>query len=225
MPDYVTRKQGLKPTLSMKMAACAILLLPLFLTAVFFVSCFHNVPETTEIRGYELYSFEQGFAHFSFEKPKDYFLPEENGIKIQDNDYEWLLFWRNLKLSPGIGYAQSINILIIKISPEHPNASAEVESTIAEKKRRYHDFVLLERSFTSVDGIPAEQIVWSFGAGSSSTSLPKATVITPTLVRDVYFEHDGFIWNIGVSSRPLQNEAEQAKADFEHILQTFKILD
>lgn len=208
-------------------------LLPLFLTVVFFVSCFHNAPETTEIRGYELYSFEQGFAHFSFEKPKDYFLPRETEIKIQDNDYEEISFWRDLRLTHGFSASQTIVIRITRISPEHPNASAEIEEYISMVKGGFPEFAVVERSFTSVDGIPAEQVVLSFGVGSSSTSgvgssstsLPKATVLTPVISRYVYFEYDGFIWNIGIVSGPLQNEAEQAKADFEHILQTFKILD
>jgi hypothetical protein len=111
------------------------------------------------------------------------------------------------------------------------------------RKGQYPDFVLLERSMVSVGGISAEQIVWSGGINSSSVRLPApfscslfpvmlenvrekyTTFVLPTHVRDVYFEYGGLIWIIQVTSSPIQNEVDQAKADFEHVLQTFKILD
>jgi uncharacterized protein YjbK len=41
--------------------------------------------------------------------------------------------------------------------------------------------------------------------------------------RWVYFDYSGFIWQIEIE---YEGEiAEQAKADFEHVIQTFKILE
>jgi hypothetical protein len=41
-------------------------------------------------------------------------------------------------------------------------------------------------------------------------------------VRHVYFDYKGLIWRIGMQSDSSTADAE--KADFEHVLQTFKFL-
>ncbi len=68
-----------------------------------------------------------------------------------------------------------------------------------------------ERSAATVAGIPAEQVAYH------DPRMPE----TPE-AREVFFDHDGRIWNILIYSETIG--AEQAKLDFEHIVQTFKIL-
>jgi hypothetical protein len=63
-----------------------------------------------------------------------------------------------------------------------------------------------ERSPTIVAGIPAELLV--FGA----TQMPE---------RAVFFDFDGRIWKIFIYSQ--SSGADQAKVDFEHIVETFKV--
>jgi hypothetical protein len=41
--------------------------------------------------------------------------------------------------------------------------------------------------------------------------------------RCVYFDQGGLVWMIRVTST--EEVAEETKADFEHILETFKVLD
>jgi len=43
------------------------------------------------------------------------------------------------------------------------------------------------------------------------------------MLREVYFDYNGLIWRIDIRSD--STTAEEDKADFEHVLQTFKILN
>ena len=45
----------------------------------------------------------------------------------------------------------------------------------------------------------------------------------PYIVREVYFDHSGFIWEISVRSKEHVTKADMAGS--EHIIKTFQILD
>ena len=87
----------------------------------------------------------------------------------------------------------------------------------------YSDFQLLERSQVTVSGINGEQIVYSYteirGVGQRKTDEDPY----PMQGRRIYFYSNGVIWELTLDL--LLSEAETANADFEHLLETFQILD
>jgi hypothetical protein len=124
------------------------------------------------------------------------------------------------------------------VSDQHPNAKAAVEALISYWGE---SIKLLERSAVTVAGIPGEQIVYSHKPPMIMRAPLKLILFTISpdwnarytrrnpqeselrITREVYFNYDGLIWNIQIDSD--ESVAEQAKADFEHLLKTFKILD
>ncbi len=78
---------------------------------------------------------------------------------------------------------------------------------------------LMERNPIAINGIRGEMIVWTckwypdYYRGNKWDAS----------IREVYFDYDGVIWYIEFDSH--MDRAEQSKADFEHVLQTFKILN
>jgi hypothetical protein len=109
-------------------------------------------------------------------------------------------------------------LTIIDASEEFPNAKATIEQ-IASK-----EFVkdILERTTININGISGELVVYSSKVGL----IPEAPLESSEIVRinrTVCFDYGGLIWIIIIESD--EDKADQAKADFEHILQTFKILD
>ncbi len=81
---------------------------------------------------------------------------------------------------------------------------------------------LVERSPITVDSARGEQVVYPYTwlrVIEGSTELNKTAAITYA----AYFEHNGFLWGIGVKSTA--GRADEAKADFEHIVQSFRFLD
>ena len=72
--------------------------------------------------------------------------------------------------------------------------------------------VVHERSSTTINGLPAEIIVYTYPEMRRNL----------TEAREVFFDFDNRIWNIFIYSDT--SRAEQARMDFDHILETFKIL-
>jgi hypothetical protein len=90
--------------------------------------------------------------------------------------------------------------------------------------RIYKDFRILERSPVSIIGEQGEKVVYSYlwepplRPEGSMGDEPK-----PTETRMVLFVHKNILWKLEIESSP--SNAETTKADFEHIKQTFKILN
>jgi hypothetical protein len=84
------------------------------------------------------------------------------------------------------------------------------------------DINILERKAVIVSGVQGEQVVFT---GSplfpirSSTDQPKPIEYT----RTTYFDYAGLIWNIEAVYEASMDE--RLKVDYEHIVQTFKILE
>jgi hypothetical protein len=105
--------------------------------------------------------------------------------------------------------------------PYMVDTSRERLELTLEKEENWRNFKLLERSAVVVSGVEGEMIVYltdklgMFNAGENTKNLEYGKVI--------YFDHNGLIWEMKASCD--QNMSEQVKADFDHIIQTFKILN
>lgn len=115
---------------------------------------------------------------------------------------------------------------VIKISIYAPrdspnvsqNAQERLENDISDNSKR-ENFELLERYPVTVSGVEGEIIAfvidWFLPFGEEWPDLQYH--------RRVYFDFDGLIWTITAMSE--MEMVNQVKADFEHILETFQILD
>ena len=115
----------------------------------------------------------------------------------------------------------TIQISVSDRSGEDPDwrlASGFVRGFIELKKRRDY-FQLLERRPVTISGVE----------GELSAFVEEWVVLaardTPKLryVRWAYFDYDGLVWEIEAEAE--EELAEQVRVDFEHVLETFKILD
>ena len=106
----------------------------------------------------------------------------------------------------------------IGVAAYNPAASglsaAERIERVLYTEARWPDFKLLERSNVIVAGIQAELIAYQTNQ-----------IVGPPVVymADVYFDYGGFTWAFDVKAD--LDLAETVRADFDHVLQTFKILE
>lgn len=82
------------------------------------------------------------------------------------------------------------------------------------------DFELLERSPMTIAGTHGERIIFSYYGYHSSM---ESEAETGTAYK-AYFDSEGLIWRVVMIADEYAT-AERAEAHFEHVLETFKILD
>jgi hypothetical protein len=101
-----------------------------------------------------------------------------------------------------------------------PQTSQErIERTIVGNQS-WENFSLLERSSISVSGIKGEIITYLV---DRLMPIPVENGKKLEYVRAVYFDYDGLLWVIEVKCK--EEISQQVKADFDHIIQSFKILE
>jgi len=102
-----------------------------------------------------------------------------------------------------------------------------VEKTI----KKYSDnlsnreFKLLDRSNSNFGKYQGEMILYSMNVLPTELDLglKNDSGLIPIIIRSVYFDYEGYIWNFQVQS--IMDVADQAKSDFERISRTFRILN
>jgi hypothetical protein len=114
----------------------------------------------------------------------------------------------------------SIFVVVADKPPEVDTSMKRLESTL-KHATKFENFELLERSPVEVAGIEGEMIVYLV-----DNILPiifKENLGRLEYHRVVYFDYNGLIWEMEAQCN--QEMANQVNADFDHIVQTFKILD
>jgi hypothetical protein len=165
------------------------------------------------------FSLTQGTACFSFEyrsfyKVKEYKPGEDTGIPTQDICYVSL----NGPVNRQTKDYTSIDVIIEAPDDLIPNAWSNRER--AERNgSSWQKYKLLGKSELTINGYPAYRIDYMhINPIPISRNLPEPPV---SVYREVYFEAKGFIWMIQMISDSSTSETE--KADFDHILDTFKV--
>lgn len=113
----------------------------------------------------------------------------------------------------------TIKVLIYDARDRNGTAREDMENWLGKFK---DSFNIIERSTMVVDGVTGEYVYFS---SSPLLSLTKtADGGNPTqYTRSIYFDHDGLVWQIEAEYE--SEMVERVYADFDHIVQTFKILD
>jgi len=170
------------------------------------------IPAACGISGYKTFTLKRGIGYFTFEYPSNYKVAR---MEVQDGG----LFYTDVILNgPFLEKEQDfplIGVLISRISEQQPNKEAAAEELLSLVSA-FPDFKLLERSQVTVDGSEGDQLTFSYAQAVAGQSLS-------TISRDAFFEQGGLIWNITMRSPATILEAN--KAHFEHLLQTFRVLN
>jgi hypothetical protein len=186
------------------------------------LSCSHdtNASKTIEVRN--------SVAHYSLSYPRRY---EQAGPYVTSRGKACslsLLAGQSIMTIPNPNPVKTGNVnashvpASISISVYSPvdnrNAKAQLGFILEKEGNDDPGFRLVDRSTTEVDGIPAEQATYS----ASGPFLFKGT---PTrLIRAIYFDHNGYVWQVDYFAEGLTLQDTVAK-DFDYVMSTFRILD
>ena len=180
--------------------------------------------------GYKLLTEDEGIAHFSFEYPAD--LNEVEFIRSSTDDFICVSLirevvkdgWWDKSLSfitqkpPVIGYEEAYD------------AGSFIEAYITRLKDSFEVVQVLERSSVNISGISGEQVIYTYDDFSRRMPLLDAPLegepAGPSLIwidRAIFFDYNGLVWFIRMKST--EETSEQTKLDFEHLTETFRILE
>ena len=109
--------------------------------------------------------------------------------------------------------------MVITPKDDSSDAKSRLDSWISDLER-WDNYELFERSSVTVSGIEGELIYYVV---DWILLVPAGEGPDLKYVREVYFDYDGLIWKLKATSE--FEMVDQVKADFEHILETFQILD
>ena len=168
----------------------------------------------SSMEGYRAFTFNK-VAQFSFEYPRHY--RKYAASATVENRTVAIGFVDKI---PSQGCTNGfITVIIEGVGDTYPDATVALEDEISQFVEPKN---LMERSTTTVAGIQAELLVYSHdfevipdpGCGSFGAIRVK---------RVVYFDYNELIWEVVIESD--EDRADVAEADFEHLLETFQILD
>ena len=173
-----------------------LLLIALLATAV--VSC--TPPALPNASQYETYSLKHYGDHFSFDYPA--------GYKIVSSYLQ-----SNPNATVSVRFAWHGTDPIFSVNIDSP--AAETKNTPAGAAAiagGHTPSQELERASIPIAGTTGELVAYT-GADIQNYS---------SVTREVFFDINGVLWSVNISSGT--EKADQAKLDFEHIINTFKIL-
>jgi hypothetical protein len=172
------------------------------------------------VNSYKTFVLNEGAVHFSLEYRTyykvDYLKPAE---AIGDNEQQSMYFTLVGPLIREINDYTSIHVAVGPPDELIPDAKSAIER--AERNASsWADYELLNKCETTIDGVPAYRIDYQ-----NRNIVPAIAGGEPRIevIREVRFDAKGYVWMIQIRSD--SSTAESDKADFEHIVATFKILD
>jgi hypothetical protein len=163
---------------------------------------------------YKTFANQEGIAHFSFEYPNQW----ELKYSVENSKMSITKF-----VTVGGARIPSIFIWIQTKTPDvdSPNSSVDMRRAL-EKWQKNGDIEVLGQSTVQISGFEATQI--ESNNRIVSYSIPR---VDPqrlaTTSKFIYFDANGLIWEI--SSWVLQDNVQTEIKYFEHLIETFKILD
>jgi hypothetical protein len=156
---------------------------------------------------YRTYTLQHNDISFSFEYPSAY---KKVSAYLQDSQGAPITV-RFARLGGIFGLFTTDPHFIVDISS--PLSETEVDpKTAADTAGSHTPDQQLERAVITIAGTTGELVAYS----------QPDTKIVPIIIREVFFNANGVLWNIGIYSST--DKADTAKVDFEHIISTFKVL-
>lgn len=186
------------------------LLLILISSSVIMINCSCN-----DKTGYKEFTVSEGLAPFSFEYPAFYLKPRiDRSLEPHSTEVK-----TSGVIQPRVNGVEALFITIFQVSDTYPNALAMLDYDLSCAEE-HQDFQLLEHSPITVAGIQGERIIYSYSIYPSPADFETET----WTACKAYFDSEGLIWRVVILADEYA-AAERARDDFEHILETFQILD
>jgi hypothetical protein len=189
-------------------ATLALMLMSLFLT-----SCGSS--------DYKVFSLREGIGYFSVEYPSAYTVTR---IDIRNDATSR---YTDVGLSsPQVGGHPGLNEISIYAWPSadgNETASLVLDGMLAKAETIFQDFKLLQRFSVMIGDMEGQGAIFSWTASPVSPAGGSEAGTLPAVSRLVCFRHGELAWEIHVAS----DSAAQAEAgaDFQHIIDTFQILN
>jgi hypothetical protein len=170
---------------------------------------------------YKVFSLKEGIGHFSLEYPPEYSVTR---IDIR-NDATSRYTDIGLSAPPVVG-SRSLNEISIYAWPADGNETAALVLTgmLARAETIFQDFKLLQRSSVMIGDIEGQAATFSWTASPAAASTNESEAGTlPAVSQMVCFRHGELAWEIHVASDLAAQK--NAETEFQHILETFQILN
>lgn len=179
------------------------------LVALFLTSCGSS--------DYKIFSLREGIGYFSMEYPSDYAVTRidiRNDVTSRYTDVGFS--------SPQVGGLPGLNEISIYAWPSadsNETATLLLDSMLAQAETIFQDFKLSQRFSVMIGDMEGQGAIFSWSASANESTID----ILPAVSRMVCFRHGDLAWEIHVAS---DTTAEaKAAADFQHIIDTFQILN
>jgi hypothetical protein len=187
-----------------------------FISIVLLLSMF-----LTGCRNYKSFSLTEGIGHFSFEySPR--FTQETLRTEGVNRAETHVLLETAVEYYPHI--SAEVVIHIEMAGDRYRNSSELLDLFISDFDRDYDGCKLVKRSEKYIHGIQGEELIYSFDEYNMDSIPPGSHIVsTPATTKIMAFDHDGLIWYILLTSH--ESYLSQAESDFDHILETFNILE
>ncbi|MFC2035816.1 hypothetical protein ACFLUJ_06825 [Chloroflexota bacterium] len=174
--------------------------------------------------GNRTFTLREGIGHFSFKYPSRY---EPEIVRTETGPLgpeTYVVLFTSTTGHAIVEYHDAeILVHIGNIEARGRNSEEAAEFNISYWSRD-EDFRLIERSSIEVAGIRGEQIVYSYvNEFTPHVSLGMHSVNKPAIRRGVFFDYNGQSWSISVTGH--ESIDDIVKKDYNHILETFKIIE
>jgi hypothetical protein len=172
--------------------------------------------------GYKSFTFNNSIKNCLFEYSVLYNITNVNRAESFSIASVFLLLFSSI--SKKSGEDTFIQISITRTSASFPDYEALLEDHLKNEQQGLNmsEFKLDKRSQVTVDGIQGEQIVYSYVRKPDPLSIKKSESHS-AIAFAVYFEKNGIIYRI--IGDTLVERSAKTRNDFDHIVQTFKILN
>jgi|WetSurMetagenome_2_1015567.scaffolds.fasta_scaffold378016_2 hypothetical protein len=177
--------------------------------------------------GHKTFTMKEGIARFSFEYSAHY------KVKEHYADYQITAVHLRGPFNKEANDYTLINISIVRAGGVFaPNAESKISGLIKGRSGDpLFEFKVLEQVDLNIADIPAKLIAYQerditramAGMYAKMSGNNDSQTVAYEVCREVSFVYNDLLWTISIDSDVSTAEAE--KADFEHVLQTFKILE
>lgn len=151
---------------------------------------------------------------FYFEYPRSY---SDRNYSLNDKEVDSVDLYRYIPGSKDLEADKAIQVKIWSADANTPSARAFLDGFLEDITWFNTSFKLIDRSPIRVSNIDGEMIVFSEQAGVN------LLITGSTKCWDVNLDYKGKICTISVWAN--LNNAEEAKLDFDHLVQSFKFLN
>jgi hypothetical protein len=169
---------------------------------------------------YKIFSLREGIGHFSMEYPPDYTVVRIDIRNDATSRYTDVGF--RLQQSPGDEGFSEISVYAWPIEPAESSAALILDDLLDRADGIFSDFELLDQYSVMVGDMDGQVAVFSWTATPATYSSESEAVTLPAVSRIVCLCHNDLAWEIHLAA---DSVAQDAEAEFSHILDTFQILN